>query len=191
MRRVRFAYYTFLLLGFASGLLGIGCSTSPEDPADRGAWDAAEVDASDGSFINYGYDLDATDENPVYADIRFKNDRCFPNAIATDYAGLIACRILVLLSPSRSCAEVGFAAAPKPDVDYLEAYYSANGVPLPAGTFCSLDQIAGAGCFGDAGPGWCYVHGACTADASCSQAICSSSSYDAGEDPMYTWLTCP
>jgi hypothetical protein len=163
------------------------CSSSSTD-------DISTIDASipsDASLgdENPGYSQDAGAPSVFYSSVRLENDLCFPNALPID-GGLVDCHVVLLFPSATSCASLGLANASTADSMYLDDNAAANGVPLPNGAFCALDQLPADACLADASAGWCYVPGGCEADSGCAQSLCASSGY-APDGGTYTWLVCP
>lgn len=148
-------------------------ASSPDVFVDSGVADGGPADVGNGIY-------------PIA--IRLTNDLCLPLALPSGAGGTANCRVFV--HASGGCNEPGLSPVPTADLAVINAKLQAQGQPPLQDTLCVLTQIADAGCVGDLGLGWCYVHGSCYADAGrmCKQDICTTTGVDGGAGG---WLMCP
>jgi hypothetical protein len=177
----------FVALGSSLAAAAAACSSSSNE------WSSCFCDNPDGDTVipdsGQPYFGDGSALSPSYATLRLENDLCFPNPLPID-AGLVDCHVVVFVYGATSCVSFGLTTASAVDSTYLTDFSAANGVPLPSGDFCALDQLPADACLVDASAGWCYVPGGCEPDAGCAQSLCASNGY-APDGGVETWLVCP
>jgi hypothetical protein len=124
------------------------------------------------------------------------NLACLAQPLPGAGAGESACAIL-LEGLSVDCTAAGLSPPTSGEVALLT-----KNQPLPDGSTCELTQVTGAtgaGCSAQLAPGWCYVAGPCTADASaaCQHAVCTTAGFDRAfapaidSGPWTAVLLCP